>query len=132
MAQFDHERLDVYRISIAFVALADDTIETFPRGRAYLVDQLQRAALSSPLNIAEGAGEWSPKDKKRFYRMALRSATECAAILDVCRHLKLADQEHLDSGRDFLLRVVSMLTRMTKESGTGTEEQQEPHPNNRP
>ena len=133
MAQFDHERLDVYRVSIAFVALADDTIGTLPRGRAYLADQLQRAALSIPLNIAEGAGEWSPKDKKRFYRVALRSATECAAILDVCRHLKLANEEQLNSGRDSLLRVVSMLTRMTKESGTGTgtQKQQESPPNKR-
>ena len=73
-----------------------------------------------------------PQRQEAFLQKALRSATECAAILDVCRHLKLADQEHLDSGRDFLLRVVSMLTRMTKESGTGTEEQQESHPNNRP
>jgi four helix bundle protein len=123
VAQFDHERLDVYRVSIAFVALADDTIGTLPRGRAYLADQFHRAALSIPLNIAEGAGERSPKDKKRFYRMALRSATECAAILDVCRHLKPANEEQPNSGRDSLLRVVSMLTRMTKESGTGTTEQ---------
>ena len=72
MAQFDHERLDVYRISIAFVALADDTIGTLPRGRAYLADQLQRAALSIPVNTVEGAGEWSPKDKKRFYSNGVR------------------------------------------------------------
>ena len=111
MPEFDHERLDVYQVSISFVGLADDIVEKLPRGRAYLADQLQRAALSIPLNIAEGAGEFSPKDKKRFYRMALRSATECAAIFDVCRRLKIVESESLDS---------SMLTRMTKESGTGT------------
>ena len=120
MPKFDHERLDVYQVSISFVSLADDIVEHLPRGRAYLADQLQRAALSIPLNIAEGAGEFSPKDKKRFYRMALRSATECAAIFDVCSRLKTAENETLDSGRDSLLRVVSVLTRMTKEPGTGT------------
>ena len=120
MPKFDHERLDVYQVSISFVGLADDIVEKLPRGRAYLADQLQRAALSIPLNIAEGAGEFSPKDKKRFYRMALRSATECAAIFDVCKRLKIAENETLDSGRDSLLRLVSMLTRMTKEPGTGT------------
>ena len=52
--------------------------------------------------------------------MALRSATECAAIFDVCSRLKTAENETLDSGRDSLLRVVSVLTRMTKEPGTGT------------
>ena len=122
MNTFDHEKLDVYQISIDFVATADDVVEHLPRGRRYLADQLQRAALSVPLNIAEGAGEFSPKDKKRFYRIALRSATECAAILDVCRRLKLSDGATLSSGRDYLLRIVSMLTRLVQrqESGTGT------------
>jgi hypothetical protein len=73
-----------------------------------------------------------PQRQEAFLQKALRSATECAAILDVCRHLKLADQEHLDSGRDFLLRVVSMLTRMTKESGTGTGTTEQDHHRTQP
>ena len=52
----DHEKLTVYQVAIEFVILADDIIEHLPRGRAYLRDQLQRAVLSIPLNIAEGAG----------------------------------------------------------------------------
>ena len=89
MTDFDHEKLDVYRAAIEFVALSNSIVESLPRGRSYLADQLQRAATSIPLNIAEGAGEFSSKEKARFYRMASRSTTECAAILDVCRHLKL-------------------------------------------
>jgi four helix bundle protein len=88
-----------------------------------LADQLQRAAISVPLNIAEGAGEFSKKEKARFYRMALRSATECAAILDVCKCLNLTTDQVATSGRDLLVRIVSMLTKMVRtlgESGTGT------------
>ena len=80
---FDHEKLDVYRAAIAFVVLVDEMITNLPRGRAYLADQLQRAASSIPLNIAEGAGEYSGNEKIRFYRIAKRSATECASILDI-------------------------------------------------
>jgi four helix bundle protein len=116
---FDHERLDVYRAAIAFVANADELAAHLPRGRNYLSDQLQRAAISVPLNIAEGVGEFSRRDKSRLYRIALRSATECAAILDVCRLLNLVDQRTLDTSRDLLLRIVSMQTRMVR-SGTGT------------
>ena len=87
--------------------------------------RLQRAAVSIPLNIAEGAGEFSRKDKRRFYRIALRSATESAAILDVCRRLGLDDGTRLGAGRDLLLRIVAMLMRLTKaeaeaETGSGS------------
>ena len=111
---FDHDRLDVYQTAIEFLTIADKIASNLPRGRSYLADQLRRAALSIPLNIAEGAGEFSRKDKARFYRIALRSGTECAAILDVCRVLDLDITSGLLDGRSLLLRIVSMLTRMTK------------------
>ena len=74
-----------------------------------------------PLNIAEGAGETSPKEKARFYRMARRSGTECAAILDICARLQLVSD--LADARELLLRVVSMLIKLGKsqeDPGTGT------------
>ena len=116
MANFDHERLDVYQAAIEFVVLANDVVEHLPRGRGYLADQLQRAATSIPLNVAEGAGEFSPAEKARFYRIARRSATECAAILDVCRRLELATEDRYCVGRELLIRVVSMLVRLSRPS----------------
>jgi four helix bundle protein len=118
MQSFDHERLEVYRIGIDFVALTDEIVEGFPSGRAYLADQLHRAATSIVLNIAEGAGEFSKKDKARFYRMALRSATECAAIVDVGKRLQLGEEKRLASARELLLRIVSMLVRLVRTVGT--------------
>ena len=106
---FDHERLNVYQVALEFVAIADSIIQGLPSGRGYVADQLQRASTSIVLNIAEGAGEFSPKEKARFYRMAQRSATECAGLLDVCRTLKLSDEKLLAEGRKRLLRIVAML-----------------------
>ena len=114
MEHFDHDKLDVYHAAIDFVAVADDIVERLPRGRRYLADQLQRAATSISNNLAEGAGEYSAGDKARFYRMARRSATECAAILDVCRRLELATPARLQTGRALLLRIVSMLVQMVR------------------
>ena len=110
----DHEKLNVYQVAIEFVLLADEMIEHLPRGRAYLSDQLQRAALSIPLNIAEGAGEYATDEKARFYRMAKRSATECAGILDVCQCLQLVEEERHTKGRELLIRIVSMLVKMAQ------------------
>jgi len=114
MTHFDHEKLDAYRVAVDFVGVAAQIIEGLPRGSAYVKDQLGRAALSITANTAEGAGEFKRKDKARFYRMAARSATECAAILDVCRKLGIAEESSLRQGRELLLRVVSMLTRLAK------------------
>src|SRR4051794_15251764 len=112
LRQFDHERLDVYRQAIDFLALADQLIDSLPRGNSSLADQLQRAATSVVLNIAEGAGEFSANEKARFYRMAKRSATECAAALDILRVRKIAAETALGNGRDGLLRIVSMLVKL--------------------
>ena len=114
MTHFDHEKLDAYQVAVDFVGLAGQIIERLPRGSAYVKDQLGRAALSITTNTAEGAGEFKRKDKARFYRMAARSATECAAILDVCLKLGIADERSLRQGRELVLRVVSMLTRLAK------------------
>ena len=114
MHYFDHEKLDVYQAAIEFVVLIDKVVEQFPRGRAYLADQVLRASTSIPLNIAEGAGEYSSNEKCRFYRMAKRSATECAGILDVCRRLRIVEEESYIKGRELLIRIVAMLTKMAQ------------------
>jgi four helix bundle protein len=122
MSEFPHERLDVYRAAIEFLGLSEDIVNAVPKGRAYVIDQLRRASLSIALNVAEGAGEFAPADKARFYRMARRSGTECVAILDACRILRLAVDEPLVRGRELLHRIVSMLTAMVlrlSEAGTG-------------
>jgi four helix bundle protein len=111
---FDHEKLDVYKISMEFLIISDEVAGHLPSGRAYLCDQLRRAASSIILNIAEGAGEFSKRDKARFYRMGKRSATECAAVLDICRCLKLAEMPLLASGREKLLRIVPMLVSLVR------------------
>ena len=54
------------------------------------------------------------EEKTRFYRMAKRSATECAGILDVCERLKLIDEQRQAKGRELLIRVVSMLIKMAR------------------
>ena len=49
----------------------------------HLKDQLVRAAASVVLNLAEGNGRMSPKDKTRFFKIAFGSLRECQAVLDL-------------------------------------------------
>ena len=112
MDHFEHERLDVYKTAIQLLAVSDQVVDALTRGRSHLGEQLGRASTSIVLNIAEGAGEFAAAEKARFDRIARRSATECAAILDVCGALRVADPMPLAAGRDLLLRIVAMLTKL--------------------
>ncbi len=78
---FHHRQMDVYRVALDFAVWRHAL--KLPKGNGDLSDQLSRASTSILLNIAEGSGEFSPPDKQRFYRMARRSAVDCAAALDL-------------------------------------------------
>ena len=84
-------------------------------------DQWLRAAQSIPLNIAEGNGKQSLKDKNRFFEIARGSALECAAIHDVLRVCDAIDDESNRSGKSNLKRIVSMLTRLIQRTETVSE-----------
>src|SRR5438874_3293044 len=105
---FDHEKLDVYRESINFCGWVGEFLASIST-KAAAKDQLDRASTSIPLNIAEGNGKFSAKDRARFFEMARGSALECAACLDVLVVRKLAKEEPLAGQKERLVRIVEML-----------------------
>ncbi|WP_394850499.1 four helix bundle protein [Pendulispora brunnea] len=110
----DHERLDVYHLALDFLIFVNGVIESFPRGHGHLTDQFTRASMSIVLNIAEGAGKVSKPDKRRYYLIARGSATESAALLDICARLKVLDEAGHRSGKEMIVRMVSMLIRLAQ------------------
>ncbi len=110
----DHEGLDVYQLALDFLVVSNRIIEGLPRGRSHLADQFTRASLSIVLNIAEGAGKLSKLEKRRYYMTARGSATESAALLDVCYQLGLLDATQLSGGKDLVVRIVSMLVKLAR------------------
>ena len=71
-----HEQLDAYKAAIEFLALATTILARYPKGKGTLKDQLRRASLSIPLNIAEGYGKRTTPDRNKFYDIARGSAHE--------------------------------------------------------
>jgi four helix bundle protein len=104
------QRLDVYRCAVRLLGLASSLAARLPRGNAELADQLRRAALSVPLNIAEGSGK-EGRDAARFYAIARGSAL-CAAVLDAMEALRLTEGADVGEERELAERIVSMLTKM--------------------
>jgi four helix bundle protein len=120
---FDHERLGVYRLSIDYVAFSYQIARSLKGVNRQARDQWLRAAQSIPLNIAEGNGKQSLKDKNRFFEIARGSALECASIHDVLRVCDAITDDANQLGKSKLKRIVSMLTRLIQRT-TGVSEDQ--------
>ena len=108
------KKLDVYKCAIELLALSAGALESMrkSKGNAMLADQLKRAALSVPLNIAEGAGKSTPADQTKHYVIARGSAMECGAIFDAALVLRLVENETAARAEQLVTRIVGMLTKM--------------------
>ena len=81
---------------------------------ASLRDQLDRAASSTVLNLAEGVGRSTAADQARCFAIARGSALECVAIWDILRAQGVLSGDDHSEGRRLLARVVAMLTRLMR------------------
>jgi four helix bundle protein len=130
--RFDHENLDVYKVSLAFVSWAAALVDGLRGRHRPARDQLLRASQSIPLNIAEGNGKRAGGDRRRYFEIARGSATESAAILDVLVATGAVAEDRVSEGKGFLLRIVAMLTRMAPPHAEGAREEGADYENDSP
>jgi four helix bundle protein len=109
-----YQKLDVYQCAIRLLALCARLSSEVPKGYASLGDQLRRAAVSTPLNIAEGSGRPADGDAARFYGIARGSAMECGAILDAFAAIGCGDEPTRREAMALVVRVVEMLSKMCR------------------
>ena len=118
---FDHEKLDVYRLAVEYVADSFGIAKELSGLHRHSRDQWLRAAQSVPLNIAEGNGKRSLKDRARYFDIARGSALECAAIQDVLLVSEAIQAQTSDPLKGKLKRIVAMLTRLAMRSDRVSE-----------
>ena len=110
---FDHEKLQVYQDSLAFISWLEVLLKNVPKSFSAR-DQLDRASTSIALNLAEGNGKFTSPDRCRFFDIARGSALECAAALDVLVAKGICTPEQIEPGKEELKRIVSMLVGLIK------------------
>ncbi|TWT74401.1 four helix bundle protein [Allorhodopirellula solitaria] len=118
---FDHDRLDVYRLSSEYVASSFTIAKDLNGCHRHARVQWLRAAQSIPLNIAEGNGKRSLKDRSRLLDIAGGSALECVAIQDVLAATDGLNDERHRQLKQMLYRIISMLTRLVARSDVARE-----------
>ena len=111
MSQFAFENLDVYKRALSF-SKKILTLTKEIKGQYSWCDQLNRAATSITLNLAEGSGRWHAKDKANFYFISRGSAFECVPLIELGFELGLIVEIQKTELRDDLQAVCQMLTKL--------------------
>ena len=114
---FDHEKLEVYQAELAFLTWLTPLLTKVKASgvtsrTGEVLDQLDRASLSALLNTAKGNGRRQRQTRAKFFDDARGSATECAACLDALVAKRLCQAEDVNEGKELLLRIVSMLSKL--------------------
>jgi len=107
---FKFEELRVYQEAILFSnSIYKLSIQWPSQYRYNLTDQLIRAALSIPLNIAEGSSRTS-KDFQHFLSIARGSCYECIALITIAHQQKLVSLQQRNQLRDTVESISKMLS----------------------
>lgn len=110
---FDHEKLNAYQTAIRFIVWLQPILENIPRKQA-VHDQLDRSSTSIALNIAEGNGKYTSKNRCRYFDISRGSALESAAALDILSAKALLKHEDTTPGKVMTREIVSMLVGLIK------------------
>ena len=112
---FSYRKLDAYQKAKEFVIYVYALLKQFPKEEQYaLCDQLRRAAISIPSNIAEGMGRMSVKEQIHFIEIAFGSLNETMCQLELAYELNYISQDDLLASEDFTKEITRMLSRLRR------------------
>jgi len=108
--KYDYKKLDVYQESKQLVRMVYSLLKKFPREEQHaLCDQLRRAVISVPSNIAEGMGRYSVKEQLHFFEIAYGSLREVDCQMDIACDLAYISSEELSAIAEQINKVSAIL-----------------------
>ncbi len=108
-----HTHLEVYKQSYALTLEAYKVTKVLPPSERFnLISQIQRAALSIHLNIAEGSTRKSIQERRRYYEIARGSVVEIDSALDIIVGLEYINKHQLDALGECVVNIFKLLTGM--------------------
>jgi len=113
---FHHEKLTVYQRALDFARWSQTLIESITK-KTSTRDHLERAGDSIALNIAEGNGKFSGRDRARLFQIAHGSALESAACLDLFVARQCCENAAIVEGKALLEEIVRMLFKLLDNLG---------------
>jgi four helix bundle protein len=110
----NHQKLKCYCVLLAVARKLPTLTENLPKGTYYLEDQLERALASAILNLSEGNGRRSTKERNRFFDISLASIAETASALDIIHALGHITQVFNEEIKSELRMAYAMIMRLRR------------------
>ena len=113
--KYSYKNLEAYKESKTLVKQVYALLKKFPCEEQYaLCDQLRRAVISIPSNLAEGSGRTSAKDQAHFFEMAFGSLMEVDCQIDIAKDLGYVSSEELEVVSKQISQVAALLSGMRR------------------
>ena len=111
-----YKNLIVWQKSMELVALIYKLTDDFPKEEIYgITNQMRRAAVSIPSNIAEGSRRGSKKDFRKFLLNSYGSGAELETQIEIGKRLQFGKVENYQKIENLLSEVMRMLNKLTSE-----------------
>ena len=111
--EYNYQKLDVYKVAKELVQQVYVLLKEYPSEEKYaLCDQIRRAVISVPANIAEGMGRTSKKEQKHFLEIAYGSLMEVQCLLDSSTDLGYISKDSYNSINTLIFRVATMINKL--------------------
>ena len=111
MNDFFYKKVDAYHIAKEYVIFVYSLLRKFPQYETYaLCDQIRRAAVSIPSNIAEGLGRVSVKERIHFMEIAFGSLAEVSCQLDISESLGYISPNELQEAEERAERLSKVMS----------------------
>lgn len=115
MDDFYFRQLRVYINSKELVKHVYGLLKKFPEEEKYaLCNQIRRAVTSIPINIAEGFGRFSSKEKTRFIEISFGSLTETSCELEISYELGYITKEEYEEVEKQIIIISKQLSNLHK------------------
>ena len=118
MKTFRYRDFEIYKRAVQFRKLVRMQLRRFPKEERFrLVYQIDRAALSIILNIAEGSARSSDKDFARFLSTSVSSLNEVIAGFDcaVCDNIiSLSEMQQIECDAETLAKQIGQFIKILK------------------
>ena len=106
-----YKTLDVYTVAKELVIRVYALLRMFPQEEQYaLCDQLRRAVISVPSNVAEGLGRTSEKEQLRFIEIAYGSLMEVETQIDIACDLHYVSPDSISEILELIDREARLLS----------------------